>query len=61
MNLLSQLKIRTKLSAMVALAAVTVCAIIALSASLSQSRMMNDRIEQMRTAVELLSGMGQSL
>ena len=61
MNLLSQLKIRTKLAGMVALAAVTVCAIIALSASLSQSRMMNDRIVQMRTAVELLAGMGQSL
>src|ERR1700749_2736284 len=61
MNLLSRLKIRTKLAAMVALAAITVCAIIAISASLSQSRMMNDRIVQMRTAVELLSGVAQSL
>jgi len=54
MNLLSRLKIRTKLASMVALAALTVCAIIALSASLSESRMMNDRIVQMRTAVDLL-------
>jgi methyl-accepting chemotaxis protein len=61
MNLLSRLKIRTKLAGMVALAALTVCAIIALAASLSESRMMNDRIVQIRTAVELLHGMAQSL
>jgi methyl-accepting chemotaxis protein len=61
MNLLSRLKIRTKLASMVALAALTVCAIIAVSASLSESRMMNDRIVQMRTAVELLVGMAQTL
>ncbi|HEY3678697.1 MAG TPA: methyl-accepting chemotaxis protein [Bradyrhizobium sp.] len=61
MNLLSRLKIRTKLASMVALAALTVCAIIALAASLSESRMMSDRIVQMRTAVELLHGMAQSL
>ena len=36
MNLLSRLKIRTKLASMVALAALTVCAIIAFSASLSR-------------------------
>jgi methyl-accepting chemotaxis protein len=61
MNLLSRLKIRTKLASMVALAALTVCAIIVLAASLSESRMMSDRIVQMRTAVELLHGMAQSL
>jgi methyl-accepting chemotaxis protein len=61
MNLLSRLKIRTKLASMVALAALTVCAIIAVSASLSESRMMSDRVNQMRTAVDLLVGMAQSL
>jgi methyl-accepting chemotaxis protein len=61
MNLLSRLKIRTKLASMVALSALTVCAIIALSASLSQSRMREDRIVQLRTAVDLLVGMAQSL
>lgn len=61
MNLLSQLKIRTKLASMVALAALTVFAIVAASASLSRSRMMDDRVEQMRTAVDLLYGMAQSL
>ena len=59
--MLSRLKIRTKLAGMVALAALTVCAIITLSATLSQSRMMNDRITQMRTAVDILFGMAQSL
>ena len=61
MNLLSRLKIRTKLAGMVALAALTACAIITLSATLSESRMMNDRITQMRTAVDILFGMAQSL
>jgi methyl-accepting chemotaxis protein len=61
MNLLSRLKIRTKLASMVALAALTVCAIIAVSASLSESRMIADRINQMRTAVDLLVGMAQTL
>lgn len=61
MNLLSRLKIRTKLASMVALAALTVCAIIAVSASLSESRMMADRVTQMRTAVDLLVGMAQTL
>lgn len=61
MILLSRLKIRTKLASMVALAALTVCAIIALSASLSQKRMLDDRVVQMRTAVDLLVGMAQTL
>jgi methyl-accepting chemotaxis protein len=49
MNLLSRVKIRTKLASMVALAALTVCGIIALSASLSESRMLEDRVVQMRS------------
>ena len=61
MNLLSRLKIRTKLASMVALATMAVCAIIALSASLSERRMLEDRIGQMRTAVDLLIGMAQTL
>jgi methyl-accepting chemotaxis protein len=61
MNLLSRLKIRTKLASMVALATLTVIAIIALSAYLSESRMLADRVVQMRTAVDLLTGMAQTL
>jgi methyl-accepting chemotaxis protein len=61
MRLLSRLKIRTKLASIVALSALTVCAIIALSASLSQRRMLEDRVAQLRTAVDLLVGMAQTL
>ncbi|HVX75714.1 MAG TPA: methyl-accepting chemotaxis protein [Bradyrhizobium sp.] len=61
MNLLSRLKIRTKLASIVVLAALTICAIIALAAHLSESRMMADRVAQMRTAVDLLYGMAQTL
>jgi methyl-accepting chemotaxis protein len=61
MSLLSRLKIRTKLASMVVLSALTVCAIIAVSASLSRSRMLEDRIGQLRTAVDLLVGMAQTL
>jgi methyl-accepting chemotaxis protein len=61
MKLLSHLKIRTKLASMVVLAALTVTAIITVSASLSKSRMMDDRVQQMRTAVDLLHGLAQSL
>ena len=61
MNLLSRLKIRTKLASMVALTALSVCAIVALSASLSQHRMFEDRVAQMRAAVDMLLGLAQSL
>jgi methyl-accepting chemotaxis protein len=61
MNLLSRLRIRTKLASMVALATLTVIAIIAVSGYLSQSRMLADRLVQMHTAVDLLTGMAQTL
>jgi methyl-accepting chemotaxis protein len=61
MNVLSRLKIRTKLASMVVLAALAVCAIVALSASMSQSRMREDRIGQLHSAVDLLVGMAQTL
>jgi methyl-accepting chemotaxis protein len=61
MALLSRLRIRTKLASMVAFAALTVLAIVAVSASLSRSRMQADRIEQMRAAVDLLYGFAQGL
>ncbi|MBV9459172.1 MAG: cache domain-containing protein [Bradyrhizobium sp.] len=61
MELLSRLSIRAKLASMVAFAALTVFAIIAVAASLSASRMQADRIDQMRTAVDLLYGLAQSL
>jgi methyl-accepting chemotaxis protein len=61
MSLLSRLKIRTKLASMVALAALTVCVIIAVAASLSERRMMEDRVVQLRTAVDLLVGLAETL
>jgi methyl-accepting chemotaxis protein len=61
MSLLSRFKIRTKLASMVALSALAVCSIIALSASLSQKRMLQDRVGQLRTAVDMLVGMAQTL
>ncbi|MGY4288627.1 methyl-accepting chemotaxis protein [Bradyrhizobium sp. LM2.7] len=61
MQLLSHLKIRTKLASMVCLAALTVTAIIGVSSVLSKSRMLEDRAEQMRTAVDMLYNLAQSL
>jgi methyl-accepting chemotaxis protein len=59
--MLSRLKIRTKLASMLALAALTVCGIIALAASLSERRMLDDRVAQLRTAVDMMVGMAQTL
>jgi len=61
MGLLSRLKIRTKLASMVALSALTVCAIIALSASLSERRMLEDRIAQLHAATDMIIGLAQTL
>ncbi|RTM10434.1 MAG: HAMP domain-containing protein [Bradyrhizobiaceae bacterium] len=61
MKLLSHLTIRTKLASMVCLSALTVTAIIGVSSVLSKSRMLEDRVQQMRTAVELLYNYAQSL
>jgi methyl-accepting chemotaxis protein len=50
MSLLSRFTIRTKLASMVVVSAISVCAIIAVSASLSQKRMLEDRMGQLHTA-----------
>ena len=61
MSLLSRFTIRTKLASMVIVSAISVCAIIAVSASLSQKRMLEDRIGQLHTAVDLMVGLAQTL
>ena len=61
MKVLSRFNIRTKLASMVVLSALALCAIIALSASLSQRRMLEDRVAQMHAAVDILVGMAQTL
>ena len=59
--ILSRFKIRTKLVSMVGLSILAICAIIAWSTSLSQKRMLDDRVVQLRTAVDLTIGLAQSL
>ncbi|MGA7805223.1 methyl-accepting chemotaxis protein [Bradyrhizobium sp.] len=59
--ILSRFTIRTKLVSMVVLSTVAICAIIAWSTSLSQKRMLDDRVAQLRTAVNMTIGLAQSL
>lgn len=61
MSLLSRFTIRTKLTSMVLVSAASICAIIAVAASLSQKRMQQDRMEQLHTAVDLMVGMADSM
>jgi len=61
MSLLSRFKIRTKLASMVVLAALTVLAIVGIAAWLSRARMLEDRIVQMHTAVDLVYGLAETL
>ncbi|CAN5206710.1 hypothetical protein BH11PSE4_BH11PSE4_41570 [soil metagenome] len=61
MSLLSRFTIRTKLASMVTVSAIAVCAIITVSASLSQKRMLDDRMAQLRTATDMMVGVAQTL
>ncbi len=61
MALLSRMKIRTKLASMVILAALTVLAIVAVSVWLSRTRMLEDRITQMHTAVGAIDGITSTI
>jgi methyl-accepting chemotaxis protein len=61
MSLLSHLKIRTKLASMVVLAALAVLAIVGAAGWLGRARMLEDREAQMRTAVDMMVGMAQTL
>jgi methyl-accepting chemotaxis protein len=61
MSLLSRFKIRTKLASMVVLAALTVLAIVGVAAWLSRARMLEDRVVQMHTAVDLIYGLAETL
>jgi methyl-accepting chemotaxis protein len=61
MSLLSRFSIRTKLTSMVLVSAASVCAIIAVSASLSQKRMTQDRMDQLHAAVDIMVGMAETL
>jgi len=54
MSLLSYFTIRTKLTSMVLVSVASVCAVVAVAASLSQKRMQQERMEQLKTAAELM-------
>jgi methyl-accepting chemotaxis protein len=60
MELLRHLRIRTKLASIVCLAALTVVAIITIASFVSKTRMMEDRVQQMQAAVDMLYGLAQS-
>lgn len=61
MSLLSRFTIRTKLTSMVLVSAASICAVIAVAASLSQKRMTQDRMEQLHTATDMMLGMAEGL
>ena len=61
MSLLSRFTIRTKLFSIVSVSAIAVCTVIAVAASLSKQRMADDRVIQLRTAVDTMLGMVESL
>lgn len=61
MSLLSRFSIRSKLASIVLVSAASVCAVIAVAASLSQSRMTHDRMEQLQAAVDIWVGMAETL
>jgi len=61
MNMLSHLKLRTKLTLLLGLSALAVVASIGASASLMHARMINDRIDKVRAVVLAATGFAQSL
>ncbi|MET0971123.1 MAG: methyl-accepting chemotaxis protein [Tardiphaga sp.] len=61
MSLLSRFSIRSKLASIVLVSAASVCAVIAVAASLSQARMTHDRMEQLQAAVDIWVGMAETL
>src|SRR4051812_40990443 len=61
MSLLSRLKIRTKLTLLLGLTALTVVAMIAVSAVQMQERMLQDRVGKLRAAVQMAAGLAQEL
>ncbi len=61
MRLLNRMPIRYKLYAMVTLAALALAGAVGISATILYHRMLDDRIDKMRTAAELATGYAQSL
>ncbi|HEY0182104.1 MAG TPA: cache domain-containing protein [Rhodopila sp.] len=61
MNILTHLKLRTKLALLLGLASLAVVAAIGLGASTLHQRMLLDRIDKLQTAVELSVGLAREL
>jgi methyl-accepting chemotaxis protein len=61
MNLLSHLKLRTKLTLLLGLSALAVIASIGLAASQLHQRMLDDRVDKLRTAAQMSLGLAASL
>ncbi len=61
MNLLSRFRLRTKLTFLLGLSALAVLACISVAAWQLNDRLLNDRVEKLRTAAEMFLGMARSL
>jgi len=61
MQLLSHLRLRTKLTLLLGLAALAVIASVGLAASQLHQRMLDDRVDKLRTAGQMTIGLAQSL
>ena len=61
MNILKHLRFRTKLAIVMALAALALVSSIAMAASVMRSRMLEDRVAELRSVVDSAVGLAQSL
>jgi methyl-accepting chemotaxis protein len=61
MEFLGHLRLRTKLTLLLGLSALSVIACIALAASQLQQRMLDDRVDKLRAAAQMTLGLAQSL
>ena len=61
MNLLSRLRLRTKLALLMALSALALVASLGVAASVLRQRMIDDRVDKLRAVVDLTVGLAQSL
>ena len=61
MNILSRMKLRTKLASLLALSALALVASIGIAASVLHQRMIDDRVDKLRAVTEAVVGLAQSL
>ena len=61
MHVLSHLRLRTKLAALMGLSAIALIATVAVASSLLHQRMIDDRVDKLRAVVQTAQGLAQSL